>query len=327
MVVASRSGQADSGELLTRLRDLGEREGLDLDVSTVDGEGTVIEALSAARHDVAVVMNADRGHPPEAIPALLTELDAGYDLVIGSRYVEGGRDAGDRGVLRWCGRVLTRALARPLSTVKDPTSGFLAMRRAAIEPVQGLDPTGRALALELLVKGRVTSVAEVPIRVGPPRAGRAPIGVVRHVRRLYIHRFGVWSDFAHFAAVGASGTVVNLGCLTALVAIDVPERIALAVAIAVSMFSNFLLNRHFTFAGAHLQPFFRQLAGFVAACSLGALVNYAVAAAAHTYLLPQGPIQVSALMGIAAGTLLNFVINRFVVFRIKRTTGSGHETR
>lgn len=320
MVVQTSPANTGGADLRTQLAALGAHHAIDFEVRTLpgpQGEG-LLTTLRTARHPVVVLMDENRGHPAEAIVDLLAALDAGSDLAIGSRYVAGGGDAGDRGPWRWLGRRVTRALARPLSRLADPTSGFLALRRAVLDGAEGLDSRGRGLGLELLVKGHAGRAVEVPIRVGLPSAGRAPMGVVTHVRRLYMHRFGVWSDFAHFVVVGASGMVVNLGCLTAMVHAGVAERAALAAAIAVSMFTNFLLNRRFTFAGARQQPFFRQLFGFCAACSLGAVVNYVVATAAHTHLLPDGPIQASAVIGIVAGTALNFVVNRYLVFKVRR---------
>ncbi len=37
------------------------------------------------------VMDADLQHPPELLPSLIASVDAGHDLVIGSRYIAGGR--------------------------------------------------------------------------------------------------------------------------------------------------------------------------------------------------------------------------------------------
>ena len=46
--------------------------------------------FSLARHEWILVMDADGSHNPEDIPRLYQEAQNGYDLVIGSRYIEGG---------------------------------------------------------------------------------------------------------------------------------------------------------------------------------------------------------------------------------------------
>ena len=47
-------------------------------------------ALNTLRADLVFEMDADFSHKPEDIPRLLSEIDAGADFVIGSRYVPGG---------------------------------------------------------------------------------------------------------------------------------------------------------------------------------------------------------------------------------------------
>ena len=46
--------------------------------------------FSLARHEWILVMDADGSHDPQDIPRLYQEAGKGYDLVIGSRYIEGG---------------------------------------------------------------------------------------------------------------------------------------------------------------------------------------------------------------------------------------------
>jgi dolichol-phosphate mannosyltransferase len=114
--------------------------------------------------------------------------------------------------------------------------------------------------------------------------------------------------------VGASGVVVNLLVLTLLVALKVPMKAAVAGAIAVSMLSNFALNRRFTFSYARSGGILRQLAGFVGACFLGAVVNYVVTMSMMSRwpgILPQ----LASLVGIVGGTFVNFIVCRFWVFK------------
>ena len=117
--------------------------------------------------------------------------------------------------------------------------------------------------------------------------------------------------------VGFSGLIVNLATLTALLALSMAPIPAIVAAIAVSMVSNFLLNRRFTFSYARTGSIWRQFVGFVAACGLGAVVNFAVTSTMVTVnpdLLPQ----VAAVCGVVAGTAFNFVANRYLVFRRTR---------
>jgi glycosyltransferase involved in cell wall biosynthesis len=94
------------------------------------------QVLAEHAKSVIVTMDADFSHEPAELPALLAKLDAGADVVIGSRHARGGRFPG---IPLWR-RVLSRAantyvrlaLALP---VADATSGFIAMRADALRRV------------------------------------------------------------------------------------------------------------------------------------------------------------------------------------------------
>jgi dolichol-phosphate mannosyltransferase len=281
----------------------------------------VLDGLRRARGDVLIGMDADLSHPPEVIPGMLDKLDAGADFVVGSRYVTGGTTSDDWGVFRWLNSRVATLLARPLTALRDPMSGFFALRRSTFEAGRAFNPIGYKIALELIVKCGCERVVEVPIHFEDRRLGESKLTLKQqllyllHLRRLYIFKFGVWSQLAQFLFVGALGTVVNLLALTALLALDVPTRPAVGAAIFLSMCSNFVLNRRFSFSEArHGKSWPRQFLTFLAASSLGALVNYATALflLKHVAALPP---QVAALAGIAVGTGLNFVASRYLVFR------------
>ena len=280
----------------------------------------VLEGLRRARGDVLVCMDGDLSHPPEALPAMLRKLDEGADFVVGSRYTKGGTTSHDWGVLRWLNSRVATLLARPLTTIDDPMAGYFALRRATFESGRDFNPVGYKIGLELIVKCGCERVVEVPIQFEDRRFGESKLTLaqqlyyLQHLRRLYVFKFGVWSQLVQFLVVGLLGTLVNLAVLTALLAAAVPTRPAIAAAIFVSMCSNFVLNRRFSFENARRGSWGKQFGGFIAASSIGAAINYLVA----TLLLKQLPAlrpQVAALAGIAVGTAFNFVASRYLVFR------------
>ena len=126
------------------------------------GLGTaVMEGFAVAQSDVLGVMDADFSHPPEIVPGMLGILRAtSSDMVVGSRYVPGG------GTKNWSAArlLMSRAaclLALPVTPVRDATSGFFLVHRNAVEGVS-IAAAGFKICLELLVRGRIRSVAEVP---------------------------------------------------------------------------------------------------------------------------------------------------------------------
>ena len=284
---------------------------------------SVLYGVDFAQKDVLIVMDADLSHPPEAIPAMLLALLSGFDMVVGSRYVQGGGTNHDWGMLRWLNSRIATWLTRPLTDLKDPMSGFFALYRDKLKPLAPLRPTGYKIGLEIIVKCGFKRVAEVPIQFQNRTQGESKLTLkeqlrfLRHLRRLYIYRARFWTDLIQFGGVGGSGILLNLIVVSVAVKLACPDSAAIALGILISFFSNFFLNRSITFADSDEQNLWRQLVGFAGACSVGALANLIIAQAV-LYFRPAWPIQVAVLFGVACGFVFNFIINRFHVF--KRTT-------
>ena len=119
-------------------------------------------------YSVLVEMDADGSHAPEQLHRLLDAIDAGADLVIGSRYVDGGTVRNwpwRRWALSWTANTYARvALA---IGIHDITAGYRAYRREVLEAIDldGVDSKGYCFQIDLtrrtLNNGFV--VGEVPI--------------------------------------------------------------------------------------------------------------------------------------------------------------------
>ena len=87
-------------------------------------------------YDVLCEMDADLSHHPEALPGLLKVIDAGADLVIGSRYVPGGSTPQWPPVRRFLSVWANRYAAAVLGlAVNDATAGFRAYRADALRRI------------------------------------------------------------------------------------------------------------------------------------------------------------------------------------------------
>ena len=111
-----------------------------------DLSAAVLEGFRQAGREVIVVCDADLSHPVEKIPELAKLiLDGRADMAIGSRYAGGGRVEG----WPWRRKLFShaaRALARPLVPVRDPLSGFFALRKSALRDVP-FRPVGYKIGL------------------------------------------------------------------------------------------------------------------------------------------------------------------------------------
>lgn len=157
------------------------------------GLGTaVIEGFDAASAQIVGVIDADMSHPPHLLPRMFAIMrQTSADVVIGSRYIRGG------GTHNWpLGRLLlSRAaclMARGLTPVRDATSGLFLIRRDIARGVR-ISAGGFKICLELLVRGRPSSVVEVPYVFEGRTAGESKmnlkeaVGYIDQLRDL--HRF------------------------------------------------------------------------------------------------------------------------------------------
>ena len=148
--------------------------------------------------EILGVIDADLQHPPELLPLLFTAIMEGRDLAIGSRYIEGGKLDGWNPVRRLVSLAAACA-SHPLQQkglrARDPMSGFFLVRRRCLDGVV-FHKSGFKLLLEILVRGRVCSVQEIPFSFACRRDGRSKAGIrvaldyVALLAMLYRERFG-----------------------------------------------------------------------------------------------------------------------------------------
>jgi len=104
-----------------------------------------------AGYDFVVEMDADGSHRIEDLPAIL-DADLSYDLVIGSRWMKGGRVENWsllRRALSRCGNIYARTLLR--FPVKDSTSGYRRISTAILKKLdlQGIASAGYGFQIEM----------------------------------------------------------------------------------------------------------------------------------------------------------------------------------
>ena len=153
----------------------------------------VIDGWKFARPDSEALgaMDADFSHDVKILPKMVRALESGeYGLAIGSRYVSGG------GITNWPKRrIITSrvaiALAQPLTPVKDITSGYLLVKRTALEGAE-LDPIGFKIGLEVIVKAKYGKALEVPYVFTDRVAGESKLNsgeimnYLKQLSRLYL---------------------------------------------------------------------------------------------------------------------------------------------
>ncbi len=286
----------------------------------------VVEGFKQARGDILGVIDADLQHPPEVIPELLETVMSGADVVIASRYVEGGGSEGwsaSRKIISKGSKLLAQALLSSARGIKDPLSGFFLLRREVIDGVE-LSPTGYKILLEVLVKGKAREIAEVPYIFRVRERGTSNltsgegIRYLKHLTRLTGLQAGAMR-FLKFGLVGLSGVLVNEGLLWLLTEnLGLYYLLSAAIAVETAIITNFILNDIWTFRDRRT-PGNRSLLGRglkFNLVSLGGLgINIAILwtvteVVGISYLI-------SNLIGIAGATLWNYTINTLWTWRAK----------
>ena len=197
-------------------------------------------------------------------------------------------------------------------------AGFFALRRETFTSAKDLNPIGYKIGLELIVKCGCENVQELPIAFANRLHGESKLSLneqikyLRHLHRLYEHRFGTAWRLLQFLVIGGSGAIVDVATLFVFLGL-LPFSVARAVAIWVAMTWNFALNRNLTFVSAKSGSRTKQYFGFCLGCLLGAVLNWSISVLLLSEL--HVPPFAAAAAGILAGAVSNFVVCQRVVFR------------
>jgi len=295
--------------------------------------------LFSGASEYTCVMDADLQHPPEKVREMLeTARRTDADVVVASRYAPGGSYAGLSGRVRRAVSVGTKYLAqlifREARKTSDPMTGFFLVKNEAISGLQ-FRPTGFKVLLEILVCAPELKVVEAPFDFQARNAGvskatmRQGFDYLAHILSLfwYVPSAG---RFWKFALVGASGVLVNMVTLIVLAEYFHAQKvIAWMFAVGLSILSNFLLNNAFTWRdirhSSRIHFFLRGVLAYpVAVMGIGA--NFAVWYPLVKYVSDEFPYYaLFNLLGIIAGTSVNFILSSRLVFRpsIPRTLDPG----
>ena len=144
---------------------------------------SVVHGFSIASGEILVCMDADGQHRPEDLPGLLAEFERDHvlSMVVGSRHVPGGGFTERWSFFRvMCsdGAAFMARLALGIP-LKDPMSGFFAIRRPAFDRVKScLSPEGFKIMLELAFLLSLTGrdkVLEHPITFAMRKQGESKL--------------------------------------------------------------------------------------------------------------------------------------------------------
>ncbi|MDJ0734971.1 MAG: glycosyltransferase [Nostocaceae cyanobacterium] len=301
----------------------------------------VIRGWQVARGEILGVIDGDLQHPPQILLQLLRGIEAGNDLAVASRHVEGG------GVSSWSfiRRFLSRGaqllgliiLPWVLGRVSDPMSGYFLVRRSCIAGVT-LHPVGYKILLEVLGRGKVGKIAEVGYVFCERQDGKSKVTwkqyleYIHHLLRLRLttgrlgrltQNFGFpIGRFFRFALVGLTGVFVDMMVLYLLsdpTTLALPLTRSKIIAGEVAIFNNFLWNDVWTFADVSQQQRewrqrLKRFLKFNIICLAGLLLNVLVLNLVFNFIIHNRYI--ANLIAIAFATFWNFWVNLKLSWRV-----------
>ena len=299
---------------------------------------SVIEGFTQARGDILACMDGDLQHDPETLLPMLERIEAGYALVVASRYVSSGSTGAWSPVRRLESLIATKLAQWLLKiTLSDPMSGFFMMRRSDfLKTRERLHAQGFKVLLEIVAALEARSAAEVPYRFRERITGRSKLsGKVVLAFLAQLLRLSAQVPFPRivkFGIVGAVGMAVNLASMAAIIAIlGWTDWRASSLATLIATINNYLLNNAWTFRD-RLRNGHRLLRGYMLFCA-SSLAGLTVTTLAYTGVVAafaSQPVQVSLpklllaqAIAILCGFAVNYTLSRRVTWRMPQQSTIG----
>jgi len=285
--------------------------------------GACLEGMLASQARFLAVMDADLQHDEALLVPMLAALRAGgADVVVASRYLDGGSAAG---LSKQRSRVSrgSNALVRLLLgiDITDPMSGHFMIRREAFEAVApALSSQGFKILLDILAtaRGKLRTL-ELPSAFRERQHGESKLDskIALDFAALVTAKLtndAISARFLLFCLVGLSGLGIHLAVLSALVLANLSFGVAQACATVGAIAWNFVLNNLFTYRDQRLTGwhFITGLVRFQIICAIGAISNVGIATWIYDY---DEVWWIAGLGGALIGTVWNFVVSAALVWR------------
>lgn len=333
ILVADDNSPDGTGEivkgLMKKYKNLGINQGprKGLGAAYLRTMGYAIDTLGA---DVVISVDADFQHDLHKIPEFMKKIDAGCDVVIGTRYSDGGSIPENwppqRKVFSIVGNLFVRTVFMKFS-IHDWTGGYRAIKKEVFikERPEMSEYNGYIFQIAFLHKAVRDGfkVGEVPFHFGDRTLGSskiAPLSYIMNVvsfvlmTRIKELAFG---KFGKFLVVGGIGFVINAVVLRLGVEFGHwNPSVANLVGAALAIFSNYNFNNIWTFKEHKISgigQYFWKLVQFYATSAFGVIFIQTGTIFLGDRLFGQQGYFLYFLIGTALLLIWNFTIyNKFI---------------
>jgi dolichol-phosphate mannosyltransferase len=286
--------------------------------------GACLEGILASQARYVAVMDGDLQHDESLLVPMLQRLRGdGANIVVASRYADGGSAEGLSSPRAWGSRMATR-LARRLLHIElsDPMSGFFMLRRELVDTIAPkLSTQGFKVLLDIVVTaGASLRIAELPFTFRRRLYGESKLDAAVTLEYLGLLLAKATDDavslrFTLFCLVGAIGIGVHF--LTLLIGYDLLGLAfvwAQTLAMMVSIASNFVINNALTYRDRRLRglTLLGGLMRFYLVSIAGLVSNIGVS---DWLFINSEKWWVAGLAGALIGVVWNYVVASQFVWR------------
>jgi dolichol-phosphate mannosyltransferase len=282
------------------------------------------------KYDYIFSMDADFSHDPKYLFKMIAK-SPNYDVVIGSRYVKGGKIVGwewFRYVNSYGANFITRLILglRP----KDATAGFKCYNAKFLRSID-LDKIiagGYAFQVEMinLAQEGGFTMTEIPITFADRRAGESKISgeLSRSAQAVFqlAKKKKIYREIVKFGIVGLVGTVIDIGIYNFLIfgAGLASMYVARTISFIASASNNYILNRKWTFRSQEKRVA-RQFTQFFIVSLIGLGLNLIIMASLQglVYNIQNEILKknIPVVIAIVIVFIWNYFINKYWTFRKK----------
>jgi len=260
-------------------------------------------------------MDADLQHPPELLKKMYEKALEGYDLVIASRYIKGGKIENWNIIREFISKtaiIIAYIFLPETLKVKDPLSGYFLIKKDLLDNFNVSNPFSYKVLLDILVKVNYNKLIEIPYTFRERKYGKSKLGkkvIFSYLKQVFL-LFDI-SQFIKFYLVGLSGIIINLLALYLLISY-LPFYISSFLAILISIIWNFILNDLFVFKIKKKKLWKRFLLFFGGRGLLSKPVQY-LSALLFYYVFGINYL-ISQLIAIFIASIINWVFTKGIVY-------------
>lgn len=288
-------------------------------------------AVREIKADIIIPNDADFQWDPEDFPRLVKKIEEGFDVVVASRHVAGGKVVGwnwFRKLNHDISNSLLAWMVAGVHEVRDHAGNFKAIRVKKILDKVSLSKmknAGFSFQLHILyeLSKAGAKFTEVPVTFKERKLGQSKIGfnryylrdILEYIKSAVIIRYDRSQRFFKYAIVGVAGLIIQTIISQVLITFKITPSVSVSIGAEGAIISNFLLNNYWTFkshvvSGVNL---FRKFLEFNLA-SIGAVIIQGIVVFLATYFLGNKywfPSMIFAIVFLVI-PYSYFVYNRFI---------------